>query len=56
MLFELAFENQFHFGIFYAWVKLREQEIRNIEWIANMVQMNRKDHVDDIVHIFAKRE
>ena len=56
MLFELAFENQFHFGIFYAWVKLREQEIRNIEWIANMVQMGRKEHVDDIVPIFAKRE
>ena len=56
MLFELAFENQFHFGIFYAWVKLREQEIRNIEWIANMVQMGRKDHVDDIVPIFARRE
>jgi len=56
MLFELAFENQFHFGIFYAWVKLREQEIRNVEWIANMVQMGRKDHVEDIVHIFARRE
>ena len=56
MLFELAFENQFHFGVFYAWVKLREQEIRNIEWISNMVQMGMKDHVDDIVHIFARRE
>jgi len=54
-LYELAFEQQYHFGVFYAWVKLREQEIRNLEWIANMVLMNKKDHVDDIVPIFQPR-
>jgi len=54
-LYELAFEQQYHFGVFYAWVKLREQEIRNLEWIANMVIMNKKDHVDDIVPIFQAR-
>merc|ERR1712190_401599 len=54
--YELAFEQQYHFGVFYAWVKLREQEIRNIRWIANMVILNTKDHIDDtIVPIFQPR-
>lgn len=51
-LYQMAFEQQYHFGIFYAWVKLREQEIRNIEWICNMILMNKKEHADDIVPIF----
>jgi len=55
-LYEMAFEQQYHFGVFYAWVKLREQEIRNIRWIANMVVLNTKDHIDDtIVPIFQPR-
>merc|ERR1712046_375500 len=54
--FEMAFEQQYHFGVFYAWVKLREQEIRNIRWIANMIVLGAKDHIDDtIVPIFQTR-
>merc|ERR1712087_133132 len=54
--YEMAFEEQYHFGIFYAWVKLREQEIRNIRWIADMVILNTKDKIDDtIVQIFEPR-
>jgi len=52
---ELLFEQQYHYGVFYAWVRLREQEIRNIEWISNMVVMGNKQHMDDIVTIFAPR-
>lgn len=52
---ELAFEEQFHYGIFYAWVKLKEQEIRNIVWIADMILMNRKDQIDKILPIFQPR-
>lgn len=51
-LCETAFEQHCHFGIFYAWVKLKEQEIRNIVWISDMILMNRKDCIDSIVPIF----
>ncbi len=53
--YEMCFENQFHYGVFYAWIKLQEQELRNLEWICNMIQMGRKQDVDDIVPLFAKR-
>eukprot|EP00971_Amphidinium_carterae_P102180 2022668-Amphidinium_carterae.1 len=26
-LYEMAFEQQYHYGVFYAWVKLREQDV-----------------------------
>jgi len=55
-MYEMAFEQQYHFGVFYGWVKLREQEIRNVRWIANMIILGTKDHIDDtIVPIFQPR-
>ncbi|PHJ25907.1 atp synthase (c ac39) subunit [Cystoisospora suis] len=53
---ELAFEQQFHYGIYYAWVKLKEQEIRNIVWIADMILMKKKEFItDQIVPLFPPR-
>ncbi|KAH8582183.1 vacuolar ATP synthase subunit d [Cryptosporidium sp. chipmunk genotype I] len=52
---ELVFDQQMNYGVFYAWAKLKEQEIRNLTWIAEMILMNRKDQVDAIVPIFAPR-
>lgn len=55
-MYEMAFEQQYHFAILYAWLKLKEQEIRNIRWIANMVVLGTKDQIDNtIVPIFAPR-
>jgi len=55
-MYEMSFEQQYHFGVFYSWVKLREQEIRNIRWISNMIVLKSKDHIDDtIVPIFQPR-
>merc|ERR1719189_2820616 len=55
-MYEMAFEQQYHFGVFYAWVKLREQEIRNIRWAGDMIILNKKDEIDNtIVPIFQPR-
>ncbi|KAI9153406.1 hypothetical protein LWI28_010852 [Acer negundo] len=49
----LAFEQQFHYGVFFAFKRLREQEIRNLMWISECVAQNQKSRVhDSIVFIF----
>jgi len=48
----IAFMNQFHFGVFYAYVKLKEQECRNIVWIAECISQRNKSKIDNYINIF----
>eukprot|EP00761_Pharyngomonas_kirbyi_P011610 gb/GECH01011636.1/.p1 GENE.gb/GECH01011636.1/~~gb/GECH01011636.1/.p1 ORF type:complete len:347 (+),score=79.90 gb/GECH01011636.1/:1-1041(+) len=47
-----AFEQQFQYGSFYAWVKLKEREIHNLMWIAECIRQDMKHRINEYVPIY----
>ncbi|KAJ4460256.1 putative V-type proton ATPase subunit d [Paratrimastix pyriformis] len=42
----LAFESHYSYGAFYAYFRLKEQETRNIVWIAECIAQNKRDRIN----------
>lgn len=44
---------QFQYGVFYGWVKLKEVEVSNLQWIADCITQSMKTRVHEYVPIVA---
>jgi len=49
---KMAFLQQFSYAVFFSYFKLREQEIRNITWIAECLAQERRERIAEYIPIW----
>lgn len=47
-----AFTQQFTLSSVWAWLRSKEQEVRNITWIAECIAQNQKDRIDNYISVY----
>lgn len=47
-----AFTQQFTLSTVWAWLRSKEQEVRNITWIAECIAQNQKNRVDNYISVY----
>ncbi|CAH2350482.1 V-type proton ATPase subunit d [[Candida] railenensis] len=47
-----AFTQQFTLSAIWAWLRSKEQEIRNVTWIAECIAQNQKNRIDNYISVY----